>query len=129
MRIIIALILLLLAGCTTTPITSTSVVPPATDASNALMCLIRAQNGDCAAPCPMPTATMGTACAYLPDATTTLGALPPALEGCALAAGQQPIVAAVSGIQTTICAKAGKVIGTGTTAATPVVTIVPAAKP
>src|SRR5271166_5776515 len=115
MRTIIAACAVLCTACaTTTPITPTSVVPVATDATNALMCLVRAQNGDCAAPCPAPTGTVSTSCAYLPDTTTPLNSLPGALEGCAVAAGQQPIVAAVAGIQTTICAKSGKTVGVPT---------------
>ncbi len=117
-----ALALLILAGCASAPLTPTTVNPTATDATNALMCLIRAQNGDCAAPCPVPPA--GSACAYLDRNTATLNDDLTAIAPCAMSAGQQPVVAAVAGIQTTLCVKAGKAVGTVTPAAS--VTVPPA---
>lgn len=105
----LALIAILLAGCAGAPIIPSTVSPPVTDATNALKCLILAQNGVCDAPCPLP-ASSTVACAYLPDATATVNDNVSSIGPCALSAASTPVAAAVAGIQTTLCAKAGKTV-------------------
>jgi len=124
MKTLLLACFLLLAGCAGAPLTPTTVSPPVTDATNALKCLILAQSGQCSAPCPAPTSSTA-ACAYLPDATASVNDNVNSIGPCALSAAAQPVAQAVAGIQTTLCLRAGKTVGTVTTA--PVAA--PAAKP
>ena len=123
MKVLLPFLAVLLASCATAPLTPATVSAPVTDATNALKCLILAQNGVCDAPCPLP-ASSTVACAYLPDATATVNDNVNSIGPCALSAAATPVAAAVAGIQTTLCVKAGKTVGGGTTPvpAAPVVT-------
>ena len=131
MKILIALLVLFVAGCATpgmpiAPITSTSVEPQVTDLTNALICLGKAKNGDCAVPCPQPPSV---AVAYLNRDTATLNDNLTAIENFGTGTLEARVVPLVSGLQVTLCAQAGKTVGASTAAATPVVTPVPATKP